>query len=126
MARSLRAAQQGAEFAAGLDQQRVEAVFQKGTERLVDSYSTFFDNAHQRDTGLGDFLKGRGVDEVWLLGLATDYCVRFSAQDALSLGFRAHVIEDGCRAVDLKPGDGERALSAMSDAGAKIVHAALA
>ena len=114
----------GAEFAAGLDRPRVEAVFQKGTERLVDSYRTFFDNAHQRDTGLGDFLKGRGVDEVWLLGLATDYCVRFSAQDALSLGFRTHVIEDGCRAVDLKPGDGERALSAMTNAGAKIVHAA--
>jgi nicotinamidase/pyrazinamidase len=113
----------GAEFVPGLDRQRVEAVFQKGTDRQVDSYSAFFDNAHRRDTGLGNFLKDRGVDEVWLLGLATDYCVRFSADDALSLGFRTHVIEDGCRAVDLQPGDGKRALAAMSGAGAKIVHA---
>ena len=114
---------QGAEFAPGLDRQRVEAVFQKGTDRHVDSYSTFFDNAHRRDTGLGDFLTGRGVDEVWLLGLATDYCVRFSAQDALSLGFGTHVIEDGCRAVDLAAGDGNRAMAAMAEAGAKIVRA---
>ena len=113
----------GAEFAPGLDRQRVEAVFQKGTDRQVDSYSAFFDNAHRRDTGLGNFLVDRGVDEVWLLGLATDYCVRFSAADALSLGFRTHVIEDGCRAVDLQPGDGKRALAAMSGAGAQIVRA---
>ncbi len=115
----------GAEFAPGLDRECVEAVFHKGTDRNVDSYSSFFDNAHRRDTGLGDFLKRRAVDEIWLLGLATDYCVRFSTQDALSLGFRTHVIEDGCRAVDLKAGDGDRALAAMSEAGAKIVCADL-
>jgi nicotinamidase/pyrazinamidase len=113
----------GAEFARDLDRGRVEQVFRKGTDRNIDSYSTFFDNAHRKDTGLGDFLRGKGTDEVWLLGLATDYCVRFSALDALQLGFRTHVIADGCRAVDLHDGDGERALAEVAEAGARITYA---
>ncbi len=112
----------GAEFAPDLDTSRLDAVFQKGSDRGIDSYSAFFDNAHRKDTGLGDWLKQKGVREVWLLGLATDYCVRFSALDALGLGFATHVIEDGCRAVDLQPGDGRRALEEMAAGGAKITR----
>lgn len=113
----------GAEFAQDLERGRVEQVFRKGTDRNIDSYSTFFDNTHRKDTGLGDFLRAKGVDEVWLMGLATDYCVRFSALDALQLGFRTHVIADGCRAVDLLEGDGERALAEVAEAGARITYA---
>lgn len=113
----------GAEFAQDLERGRVGQVFRKGTDRSIDSYSTFFDNAHRKDTGLGDFLRAKGVEEVWLIGLATDYCVRFSALDALQLGFRTHVIADGCRAVDLREGDGERALAEVAEAGARITYA---
>ena len=113
----------GAEFAQDLERGRVAQVFRKGTDRNIDSYSTFFDNTHREDTGLGDFLRAKGVDEVWLMGLATDYCVRFSALDALQLGFRTHVIADGCRAVDLQEGDGERALAEVAEAGARITYA---
>lgn len=113
----------GAEFAQDLERGRVEQVFRKGTDRNIDSYSTFFDNTHRKDTGLGDFLRAKGVDEVWLMGLATDYCVRCSALDALQLGFRTHVIADGCRAVDLQEGDGERTLAEVAEAGARITYA---
>lgn len=113
----------GAEFAQDLERGRVGQVFRKGTDRSIDSYSTFFDNAHRKDTGLGDFLRAKGVEEVWLIGLATDYCVRFSALDALQLGFRTHVIADGCRAVDLQKGDGKHALAEVAEAGGRITYA---
>jgi nicotinamidase/pyrazinamidase len=114
----------GAEFAAGLQLDRVARIFRKGTDPKIDSYSAFFDNAHRRATGLGDYLKEQGVTDVYLLGLATDYCVKFSALDAVELGFRTFVIEDGCRAVELAPGDADRAIEAMRSAGVKIVQSA--
>jgi len=112
----------GAEFAADFDRSRVEKVFQKGIDPEIDSYSTFFDNAHRRSTGLTDFLRERGVDEVYLVGLATDYCVKFSALDALGEGFETWVVEDGVRGVDLEEGDSEKALEEMREAGAKLVR----
>ena len=114
----------GADFGPGLDTAGVEEVFYKGTDPLVDSYSTFFDNAARRSTGLDDYLRRSGVDEVYLLGLATDYCVKFSALDAVALGFRTRVIEDGCRGVDLEPGDSARALDEMRAAGVEVVRSA--
>ena len=111
----------GAELAAELDTSRVERVFHKGTDTKIDSYSAFFDNAHRRSTGLGDWLKERGVSRVWHLGLATDYCVKFSALDARELGFETFVIEDGCRGVNLQEQDSEKALAAMRDAGVRVV-----
>ena len=78
----------GADLAAGLDTSKVRKVFFKGTDPRIDSYSTFFDNRHLKSTGLGDYLRERGVDEVYLMGLATDYCVKYSALDARGLGFR--------------------------------------
>lgn len=111
----------GADFHESLDLTRVSAVFQKGTDRELDSYSTFFDNARRRSTGLVEQLRSRGVEAVYLLGLATDYCVRFSALDAASLGLRTFVVRDGCRGIDLSPGDVERAWSDMESAGVEIV-----
>ena len=111
----------GSEFAPGLETSAVEKVFYKGTDSAVDSYSAFFDNAHLRATGLGDYLQETGVDEIYLLGLATDYCVRFTALDALDLGFRVHVVEDGCRGVDLEANDSARALAELREAGVDLV-----
>lgn len=111
----------GADFAAALDRSRVTAVFQKGTDPAIDSYSAFWDNGHRRSTGLADWLRARGVTEVDVLGLATDYCVRFTVEDALTEGFRVRVVRRGCRAVNLQPGDGERAFEAMASAGATLL-----
>ncbi len=112
----------GSELAADLDITRIHKVFFKGIDPKVDSYSTFFDNAKRRATGLGDYLRAAGVEEVYLLGLATDYCVKFSALDAVELGFRTFVVEDGCRGVDLQPGDSARALDEMRAAGVEVIH----
>ncbi|MHC4490780.1 MAG: bifunctional nicotinamidase/pyrazinamidase [Planctomycetota bacterium] len=114
----------GADFHPGLDRERVAQVFWKGTDPGVDSYSGFFDNAHRQTTGLGDYLKERGVDEVFILGLATDYCVKFTALDAVALGFKTFVVADGCRGVLLEPGDVERAVAEMRAAGVAIVGSA--
>lgn len=111
----------GAEIAPALDVSRVERFFLKGTHPEVDSYSAFFDNARKCDTGLGTYLKQRGVTEVYLLGLATDYCVKFSALDALSLGFKTFLVEDGCRGVNLHPQDSEKAIAEMKKAGINLV-----
>lgn len=107
----------GAKFAPGLNVDRVERIFQKGTDPRIDSYSAFFDNAHRKSTGLGEFLRERGVVDVVVLGLATDYCVKFSALDARQLGLSAIVLVDGCRAVNVQPGDDDRAITAMREAG---------
>ena len=111
----------GAEFAPALDTRRVAHVFLKGTDPAVDSYSGFFDNEHKRSTGLGDYLRAQGVTDVFICGLATDYCVKFTALDALRLGFGTTVVEDGCRGVEVNAGDSARAVEEMRAAGARIV-----
>lgn len=110
----------GAEFASDLATRRVKKVFRKGTDRTIDSYSGFFDNARKRDTGLGDYLKEQGVTEVYILGLATDYCVKSSALDAVDLGFNTFVIEDGCRGVNMEPDDVSKAIKQMQEAGVTL------
>lgn len=112
----------GAEFVAGLDTSRVARVFLKGTDPEVDSYSGFFDNEHRRATGLGDYLKERGVTDVCIVGLATDYCVKFTALDAVMLGFNTTVVEDACRGVEVQEGDTRRALEEMAAAGVRITE----
>ena len=116
------AGSRGAELAASLETGPVTREFWKGEDRTVDSYSGFFDNGHRRDTGLGPWLRERGVDEVWVLGLATDYCVKFTALDARQLGFATVLVEDGCRAVDLAAGDGARAIDELRAAGVRVVR----
>ncbi len=87
----------------------------------VDSYSGFFDNGHRHDTGMGEWLRAQGITELSVLGVATDYCVKFTVLDALELGFGVRLIEAGCRGVDLRPGDIANALREMQEAGAAIV-----
>ncbi len=114
----------GAELAALLDPSRIEAVLRKGTDPAIDSYSGFFDNGQRKSTGLADDLRGRGVDEVLCLGLATDYCVKLTALDARRLGFRTSLVEDGSAGVQLRPGDVAAAIGEMRDAGVMVVRSA--
>jgi nicotinamidase/pyrazinamidase len=112
----------GSELHPRLDVARIERVFTKGTDERIDSYSGFFDNGHRKATGLGDYLKQSGVTELIILGLATDYCVKWTVLDAVQLGFGVSLVEDGCRGVGLEPGDIPRALEAMRAAGARVVR----
>ncbi len=114
----------GAELHPDLDRARIAHVVPKGTDPAIDSYSGFFDNGKRKATGLGDLLRGLGADELFVLGLATDYCVRATALDALGLGFGVTLVEDGCRAVDLAPGDGARAIAELRGAGVQVVTSA--
>ncbi|MEZ4847672.1 MAG: bifunctional nicotinamidase/pyrazinamidase [Bacteroidia bacterium] len=111
----------GAEFASDLDMKQVAKIFPKGTDPNIDSYSGFFDNGRKKKTGLGDFLQSEGVTHVHVVGLATDYCVKYTALDAASLGFQTTVIKDACRGVNLQPNDTEDALSEMVAKGIKII-----
>ena len=115
----------GAELHATLDAKRITKVFQKGTDPTVDSYSGFHDNGHRKATGLGDWLREQKIDQVYVLGLATDYCVKFTALDARKEGFDVFLIEDGCRAVELAPGDGDKAIAEMREAGVTIVESGM-
>ncbi|MFN2540698.1 MAG: bifunctional nicotinamidase/pyrazinamidase [Chthoniobacterales bacterium] len=112
----------GSEFAPALERKRFARVFQKGVDPRIDSYSAFFDNAHRRATGLGDDLKERGVIDVYLCGLALDYCVKYSALDARELGFNTHVIVDACRGINLAPGDVDLAIKEMKASGARVMQ----
>ena len=90
----------GAELTERLDQKKIEAVFRKGTMPDLDSYSCFFDNGHRKSTGLSAYLKGRGITEVYITGLAADFCVWYSAKDAIEEGFTVYIIENATRAID--------------------------
>ena len=91
----------GAEISSELNQNKIEAIFRKGMNTTIDSYSGFYDNGKLKCTGLGDFLKGRGVKEIFVCGLAADYCVYFTAKDALELGFTSTIIENATKAIDV-------------------------
>jgi nicotinamidase/pyrazinamidase len=110
----------GAELADDLAQHAIVEVFQKGTDPRIDSYSGLFDNGHRKTTGLAEWLNERGVSDAYLVGLATDYCVKHTAIDAAQLGFNVYLIEDACRGVNLQPGDVARAIETMRDAGVQI------
>jgi len=89
----------GAQLHPGLRLDRVEAIFRKGTDPDLDSYSAFFDNGHRRATGLSAYLRARGITQVFVAGLASDYCVYFSAKDARGEGFEVAVLEDASRGI---------------------------
>ena len=111
----------GAEFHPDLDRSRIQAVFRKGVDPEVDSYSGFFDNGRRRSTGLDEYLRREGVEEIYICGLATDYCVRWTALDAVRVGLRSWVIEDACRGVELRPGDVAAAWQEMIQAGVHLI-----
>ncbi len=112
----------GAEFHPDLDTSKVAKVFRKGTDPRIDSYSCFFDNGHRKATGLSDYLKQQGVTEVYLCGLALDYCVKFSALDAAALGFTTWLVRDACRGIDKEPGDVERAVEQLRREGVRVIQ----
>lgn len=112
---------EGAKLHADLDRSRIDHMLHKGDNPRLDSYSAFFDNGHVQATGLGDYLQDKNVNRVVIMGLALDVCVKYTALDALKLGFETVLIQDGCRAVNLQPGDEESAIEEMRSKGAKIV-----
>lgn len=90
----------GADLLSNLDQGKIEVLFRKGTSPDIDSYSAFFDNGHLKSTGLAGYLKEKGVDHLWVCGLAADFCVYYSILDALAAGFKITVVEDAVKAID--------------------------
>lgn len=112
----------GAEFHPLLDMSLVKAVFRKGMDPEVDSYSGLYDNGRKHTTGLAAWLRGLGVTEVDVVGLATDYCVKWTALDAHAEGFATRVIEDATRGVELAPGDVARALDELRAAGVEVAR----
>lgn len=89
----------GAEFHKDLNTNKIEAIFRKGMDKEVDSYSGFYDNGRRKNTGLLGYLKDRNVNEVSIAGIASDFCVIFTAYDALDLGFKTNIIENGSRPI---------------------------
>jgi nicotinamidase/pyrazinamidase len=112
----------GADFVPLLDRSRIDHVIRKGTDPAIDSYSGFFDNGHRKATGLHEYLQSHSIDELDICGLATDYCVKFTALDAKQLGFTAHLIEDACRGVELHSGDVADAVEEMRRAGVEVMR----
>jgi len=110
----------GAEFVADLDSDRITEIFQKGTDPEIDSYSGFYDNGHRKSTGMAEWLKEKEITEVHVLGVAADFCVKFTVLDALSEGFTTVLVKDATRGVNLQSGDVEQAITEMQDAGALI------
>ncbi len=113
----------GAALVDGLPLDRLTAVFRKGQDPQVDSYSGFFDNGRRGDTGLGAWLQGRGIRRLVVVGVATDYCVQYTARDAAALGFEVELWLPGCRGVELQAGDVARALDDLRSAGVSVVEA---
>lgn len=89
-----------AEFSKKLDTRKIEAIFRKGMDKNIDSYSGFFDNGKRKATGMADYLKGRGVTAIFVCGLAADYCVYFTAKDGRELGFDSSIIAEATKAID--------------------------
>jgi len=111
---------EGAQLHPLLNQHAIDAVFHKGENPLIDSYSAFFDNEHRQQTALDEWLRHHEVGELIVMGLATDYCVKYTVLDALKLGYRVNVTTDGCRGVNLNAQDSALAFMEMSTAGATL------
>ena len=92
----------GAALSEALEQNRIEAIFRKGMDPEIDSYSAFFDNGHRKSTGLSDYLKGKQVKELYVCGLAGDICVHFTCMDALHEGFHTCLIRDAAKPIDTR------------------------
>lgn len=103
-----------------LNAKAIDALFHKGENPAIDSYSAFFDNGHRQKTQLDEWLRHHDVNELIVLGLATDYCVKFTVLDALTLGYSVDVITDGCRGVNLHAQDSAYAFMEMAAAGATL------
>lgn len=117
------AGSEGARLHSMLDMNKVATIFRKGMDSTVDSYSAFFDNQDKNSTGLGDYLGGLGVTDVYIMGLALDFCVKATALDALRFNFKnVYLIADACRGVNMDPNDSQKAIDEMKNAGIIITN----
>ena len=114
---------EGAEFHPDLDTELAEVIIRKGFRKEVDSYSAFYENDHKTQTGLAGYLRERGFTDIYVCGLATDFCVRWSVHDGRKEGFRMHVVEDGTRGIDID-GSIDQAWREMKSVGAEIIRSA--
>ena len=110
----------GAEFHPHLNIEQANAIIRKGSNPRIDSYSAFFENDRKTPTGLDGYLKSLAIEKINLVGLATDFCVNYSAQDAANLGYKVSVLEKMCRAIDLN-GSLAAAKSEMQDCGVEFI-----
>ena len=110
----------GAEFHPDLNIEQANAIIRKGSNPFIDSYSAFFENDRKTPTGLDGYLKSIEIEKINLVGLATDFCVNYSAQDAANLGYKVSVLEKMCRAIDLN-GSLAAAKSEMQDCGVEFI-----
>ena len=101
--------------------QPVEAIFRKGMDAGIDSYSGFYDNGHKKSTGLAGYLREKGAESLWFCGLAADVCVYFSMKDALEEGFEVHLVQDATRPLDQETY--QQQIEELRSAGAKFLHA---
>jgi len=113
---------QGAEFASSLNTAGIDEVVRKGQDLEIDSYSGFYDNGGKQSTGLTELLRSKGVTEVHVVGLALDYCVKFTALDSMKEGFKTYLIKEASRAVNVNPEDKGVAIQVMKDAGVEIIE----
>lgn len=110
----------GADFHPDLNKQAISHIIYKGENQATDSYSAFYDNDHREPTALLKLLAELQITHLAVLGIATDYCVKFTVLDALAEGFTVTVITDGCRGVNLQPDDSLTAFAEMEKAGARL------
>lgn len=110
----------GSEFHSKLDSNNIDKTIFKGNNPEIDSYSAFFDNGKLQKTNLDNFLKEKKIDTLYIMGLATDFCVKFTVLDALELGYKVYLIEDGCKGVNLTPSSSKDAIKEMKNKGAII------
>jgi len=111
----------GSEFPSTLNTENIEKIFYKGTDKNIDSYSGFLDNDRKKKTGLEEYLRQKRVEDIYIAGLATDYCVKCTALDGKAAGFNIFVIENACRGVDLDKGNVDRVIKEMKENGIKII-----
>ncbi|MCD8552294.1 bifunctional nicotinamidase/pyrazinamidase [Seleniivibrio sp.] len=111
----------GADFHPDLTTDLFSVIIRKGSNPEIDSYSAFMENDRKTVTGLKGYLESKGIKKVFITGLATDYCVRYTAEDALSAGFEVYVAADACRGVDFPEGSAKAALDAMQAKGIRII-----
>jgi nicotinamidase/pyrazinamidase len=114
----------GADLHHQLQVQRITKFIRKGSAINIDSYSAFFDNAKLNSTGLTEYLHQQQINNLYLLGVATEFCVKYSCQDALALGFTVNLIGDACRGVELQPGDINKTLAGLIAQGVSVIDSA--
>ncbi len=110
----------GAELHQGLNTRKIEAIFRKGMDKNIDSYSGFYDNGHKKNTGLAGYLRERNAGDLYFCGLAADVCVQFTIKDALKEGFSSNLIEDATRPID--PDEFEKIKKELHGKGCIIIN----